>query len=99
MKGSRLEEWSRFYGADQPVEIASQKPFISGSPSPHPLPSGERGRVRGRSFGFENWNLFGIWNLSFGSCGELSFHHALNEPFKQREPEESMEPRNLKDLS
>jgi hypothetical protein len=23
-----------------------------------------------RSFGIENWNLFGIWNLSFGVCDQ-----------------------------
>ena len=40
-----------------------------------------------------------IWELSFGSCGELSSHLAFDEPFEQREPEEKMEPRNLKDLS
>ena len=81
MKESRLEEWSRFYAADQPIEIASivslsRQLFI-------PLPLGERGRVRGGSFGI---------------CGELSSHLAFDEPFEQREPEEKMEPRNLKDL-
>jgi hypothetical protein len=32
------------------------------SPHPLPLPSGERGRVRGIGI----WKFFGIWDLEFG---------------------------------
>jgi hypothetical protein len=40
---------------------------IQNSQPPHPsLSPGGRGMGEGQSFGIENWNLFGIWNLSFG---------------------------------
>jgi len=42
-------------------EILNSKP-----PSPCPLPTGERGRVRGGDLKIEFWNLFGIWGLEFG---------------------------------
>jgi hypothetical protein len=38
------------------------------APHPFPLPTGERGRVRGVLviWILDNWNLSGIWNLIIG---------------------------------
>jgi len=75
------------------LALTAPSPKRYGASATFPSPPRREGKVSGRPFGFENWNL------SFGGCGELSSHHALDEPFEQREPEEKMEARNLKDLS